>query len=319
MHYAQVQAFGQAPQYLEGPDLPEPAAGQVRLKVLASAVHRLVQMRANGKHFSATSVPLDPSSDGVGIDEATGQVYYVSMFAAPMLAEYANADIKRLVPIPAGADPIAVAALTNPVSSSWLALTERVHDLKPGFSVLVLGVTGTSGRTAIPVARKFGAGTIIGAARNEKALQALVADGSIDKYIVLGDADALSNATAALGHVDVILDYVYGAAASTVLSALQTNADGPPTQYVNIGTIAQEESISLNAQTLRAKNLTLAGSAPGSYSLTGAGKQVPGIVALAATLPKPADVVPYALSEVARVWDTDEARKKRLVLLPWGQ
>ncbi|CAK7230990.1 hypothetical protein SCUCBS95973_007760 [Sporothrix curviconia] len=320
MHFAQVQAFGQAPQYTKGPDLPAPAANQVRLKVLASAVHRLVQARAAGKHFSATSVPLDPSSDGVGIDEATGQIYYVSMFAAPMLAEYANVDKARLVPIPAGADPITVAALTNPVSSSWLALTERVRDLPANFSVLVLGVTGTSGRTAVPVARKFGAGTIIGAARNEKALQALVADGSIDKYIVLsGEGNALGKATAALGPVDVILDYVYGTATATVLNALQTNADGAPTQYVNIGTIAQDETITLNAQTLRSKNLTLAGSAPGSYSLASAGKQVPGIVALAATLPKPADVVPYALSEAARVWDTDEARKKRIVLLPWGQ
>ncbi|CAK7246283.1 MAG: hypothetical protein STHCBS139747_007910 [Sporothrix thermara] len=325
MHYAQVQAFGQPPQYLDGPDLPAPAEGQVRLKVLASAVHRLVQMRAAGKHFSATTAPLDPSSDGVGLDEATGQVYYVGMFAAPMLAEYANVDRAKLVPVPAGADPISVAALANPVSSAWLALTERVRDLPAsGFSVLILGVTGTSGRAAVAVARKFGAGTVVGAARNEKALQALVADGSLDKYVVLGsgagaDADALGKAAAALGPLDVILDYVYGAATAAVLNALQTRPDGPPTQYVNIGTVAQDENIALNAQTLRAKNLTLAGSAPGSYSLASAGKQLPGIVAMAGSLPTPADVVPYALSEVARVWDTDEARKKRLVLLPWGQ
>ncbi|CAK7200673.1 hypothetical protein SEUCBS139899_003371 [Sporothrix eucalyptigena] len=316
MHYAQVQAFDQPPQYLEGPDLPAPADGQVRLKVLASAVHRLVQMRAKGQHFSARTAPLDPSSDGVGIDEATGQIYYIGAFAAATFAEYVNVDKNRLVPIPAGADPIAVAALTNPVSSSWMALSERVKDLPSKFSVLVVGVTGTSGRTAIPVARQFGAGKIIGAARNEKALQALVADGSIDKYIVLDDK--LADATAALGHVDVILDYVYGNATATILTALQTGTD-VETQYVNIGTIAQDESITLNAQTLRAKKLTLSGSAPGSYSLAAAVQQIPGIVALAATLPKPADVVPYPLSEVARVWDTDEARKKRLVLLPWGQ
>lgn len=318
MHYAHVQAFGQPPQYLEGADLPAPTGNQVRLKVLAAAVHRLVQMRAAGKHFSAASAPLDPSSDGVGLDEATGQVYYIGTFAAPTLAEYVNVDRSRLVPVPAGADPITVAALANPVTSSWMSLSERVHDLPAQFSVLVLGVTGTSGRAAVPVARHFGAGKVIGAARSETALQALVADGTLDAYVVLGDTDALATATAALGHVDVVLDYVYGAAAATVLGALQTGTEAE-TQYVNIGTMAQEETITLSAQTLRSKRLTLTGAAPGSYSLAAMGKQMAAIVAMAASLPKPADVVPCPLSEITRMWDTDEARKKRLVLLPGAQ
>lgn len=317
MHYAQVQAFGEAPQFLEGPDLPAPAANQLRIKVQASAVHRLVQMRALGKHFSAPSAPIDPSSDGVGIDEATGQAYYISSFAAPTFAEYTNVDRTRLVAIPKGANPITVAALTNPVMSSWMALAERVHDLPAKSSVLVLGVTGTSGRAAIPVARKFGAAKIIGAARNEKALQTLVAEKSIDQYIVLG-SDTLAADVAALGHVDVILDYVYGATAAVVLNALQTGTDAE-TQYVNVGTLGQDDSITLDAATLRSKRLTLTGSAPGSYSLAAMGKQMGAIVALAASLPKPAEVVPYPLSKVAEVWNTDEARKKRLVLLPGEQ
>ncbi|KIH94861.1 hypothetical protein SPBR_03812 [Sporothrix brasiliensis 5110] len=315
MHYAQVQAFGQPPQYLEGPDLPAPTGNQIRLKVLAAAVHRLVQMRAKGAHFSATSAPLDPSSDGVAVDEATGQVYYVGTFAAPLFAEYANVDKARLVPLPAGADPVTVAALANPVQSSWMSLAARVNrDVLPeAFSVLILGVTGTSGRAAVDVARQFGAGTVVGAGRREAPLQALVADKALDAYLVLDDA-TLAAATRALGHVDVVLDYVWGAQAATVLNNLQPGA--AVTQYVNIGTTAQEETLALSAQTLRAKNLTLSGAAPGSYTLAAAGKELPAIVAMAASLPKPADVVPYPLSEVARVWDTDEARKKRLVLLP---
>lgn len=292
--------------------MPAPTGNQIRLKILAAAVHRLVQMRANGQHFSATSAPLDPSSDGVAVDESTGQVYYVGTFAAPLFAEYANVDKARLVPIPAGKDPVTVAALANPVSSSWMALKTRIEEPPKDFSVLIIGVTGTSGRTAIYVARKFNAGTIIGAGRKEAALQALVKEGLIDKYLVLDDT--LGAATTALGHVDVILDYVYGKAAEAVLNNLQPGAT--KTQYVNIGTIAQDESITLNAQTLRSKNLALSGSAPGAYTLAAAGKELAAIVDMAASLPKPADVVPYPLSEVARVWDTDEARKKRLVLLP---
>ncbi len=316
MHYAQVQAFGQPPQYLEGADLPAPGSGQLRLKVLATAVHRLVQMRAAGKHFSAPHAPVDPSSDAVALDEATGTLYYVASFAAPLFAEYANVDRARLAPLPAGADPITVAALTNPVTSSWMALSARVRDLPANFSVLVLGATGTSGRAALPVARRFGASRVVGVARNEKALQALKASGGLDEYVVLGDG--LAAGVAALGPVDVILDYVYGAATATVLQALVTDPTRE-TQYVNIGTIAQDEGMTLNAQTLRAKSLSMTGAAPGSYSLPALYAQVPAIVAMAASLPKPADVVPYPLKDVAAVWDTDEARKKRLVLLPWGE
>lgn len=320
MHFAQVQTFGQPPQYLEGPDLQPPGENQTRIKVLASAVHRLVQMRAAGKHFTAHTAPLDPSSDGVGLDESTGKLYYISTFAAPVFAEYANVDNNRLVELDNKTDPITVAALANPVSSSWMALQYRVTDLPPNFTVLVIGITGTSGRAAVPVARHFGAGKVIGAARNEKALQALVADGSIGKYVVLGsDTEKLAADVAALGHVDVILDYVYGAAAATVLNAIATKDSDPgETQYVNIGTMSQDETLALNAQTLRAKRLRLTGSAPGSYSLASMGKEIGGIVKLAGSLPQPADVVPYSLDKITEVWDTDEARKKRLVLLPWG-
>ncbi|OAA62857.1 Alcohol dehydrogenase superfamily, zinc-type [Niveomyces insectorum RCEF 264] len=320
MHYAQVQAFGEPPQYLEGPDLPVPAAGQIRVKILAAAVHRLVQMRAAGQHFTARSTPLDPSADAVGVDEATGTVYYIPVLSGALFAEYANIDAAQLVPLPAGADPVTVAALANPVSSAWLALTERVVNVPNNFRVLILGVTGTSGRAAIRVARHFGAATVIGAARNEAALQRLQADkaNGIDEYVVLRSPVAdTAAAFAALGHVDVVLDYVYGAAAATLLDNLQTGAE-QETQYVNIGTIANDETLPLRAQTLRSKRLRLTGSAPGAWSVAAMARQVKGIVEMAATLPKPEDVVPYPLADVTKVWNTDEARKKRLVLLPWG-
>ncbi len=309
MHAIQVTSWTSPPVYTTVPDLPAPGPSQIRLKILAAAVHRLVQARAAGKHFSATTLPLDPSSDGVGVDEATGQLYYIATFAAPTFADYANVDRARVFPIPAGADTVAVAALANPVSSSWMALRERVVNLPAGFSVLILGVTGTSGKAAVQVARALGAGRIVGVARNEAALRAL--DG-LDSYVVQRDPVESSDFAAA-GQVDVVLDYVYGRAAAALLAALKTERE---TQYVNIGAVGNDETLPLPAQVLRMKMLRMTGAAPGSWSLAALGREMPAMLEMAGGMARPADVFTRPMADVGAVWDTEDARKKRLVLVP---
>lgn len=74
--------------------------------------------------------------------------------------------------------PEVVAALGNPTMSSYMAFKHRVSHLKPGFSVLILGVTGASGQISVQVARLFGAAKIIGAGRNEIVLEQLKASGN---------------------------------------------------------------------------------------------------------------------------------------------
>ncbi len=309
MHFAQVTSWDSPPTYMEGPDLPPPRPSQVRLKMLAAAVHRLVQMRAAGKHFTATTLPVDPSADAVGVDEETGKLYYDGGFAAPFLAEYANVDRARIFELPAGADAITVAALTNPVSSSWMALKERVVDLPKDFSVLILGVTGTSGRVAVSVARKFGAGKIIGVARNEAALKGIE---GLDSYVVQKDPVEDTDFSR-LGQVDVILDYVYGKAVTALFAALKPERE---TQYVNIGSIGGEETIVLPAQLFRARALRITGSAPGAWTMQAFGGETPTMVKMAAEMPRPADVYTRPLKDVEAEWNTEDARRKRLVLIP---
>ena len=65
---------------------------------------------------------------------------------------------------------LTVAAAINPVMSSWVALRHRIT-FKRGASVLVLGATGSAGRMAIQVAKRFGAKEVIGAGRNATATQ----------------------------------------------------------------------------------------------------------------------------------------------------
>jgi len=309
MHVAHVTTWGQPPVYTTAPDPPAAGPDQLRLKILATAVHRLVQARAAKLHFSATTLPLDPSSDGVGLDEATGKLYYVATFAAPTFADYAIVDRARAFEIPEGADAVAVAALSNPVMSSWMALATRTTNLPRDFSVLILGATGTSGRAAVPVARLFGAARIVGMARNEAALKGLE---GLDGYVVQKDPPEASD-FGSLGQIDVVLDYVYGRAAAAVLTALRTERE---TQFLQIGTVGAEETMALPAQILRAKMLKLTGSAPGSWTMQELGREMPNIVKTAAGMPRPADVFTKPLSEVEQLWGSEEAKKKRMVLVP---
>jgi NADPH:quinone reductase-like Zn-dependent oxidoreductase len=267
-------------------------------------------MRAAGQHFSAQSLPLDPSSDGVGIDEETGQAYYIGSFAAPTMAEYTNVDRSRVSPIPEGADSITVAALTNPVTSSWMALKYRVKDLPDKFSVLILGATSTSGRAAVTVSKAFGAGRVIGAGRSEESLKKVE---GLDGHLVLNDEMNLE--AAGVGHVDVVLDYIWGQAAGKVLAQLKPDPERGTT-FVNIGTVAGDENLAVPAQLLRAKNLALVGAAPGSWPLQGLGKEVPELLKVVANMEKPKDVYSKPLKDIEAEWQTPDAKRKRLVLVP---
>ena len=60
----------------------------------------------------------------------------------------------------------------NPAMSSWVALRRRVP-IEPGQSVLVLGATGNAGAMAVQVAKRLGAGRVVGAGRDAERLAAL--------------------------------------------------------------------------------------------------------------------------------------------------
>jgi NADPH:quinone reductase-like Zn-dependent oxidoreductase len=327
MHRAILKTWGAAPIYESVPALPPPGAGQLRLRVVATALHRVVHLRAAGTHPTARTLPVDPFVDGVGRDEATGALYYIASFAAPVAAEYANVDANRLFRLPTGADPVAVAALMNPVQSSWMALRTRVtlplppqtkdgddkEDGGAGWTVLILGVTSTSGAAAVQVARHFGATRVIGAARGAEALDALP---GLDQRVVIDGAAPDKTDFGGLGRVDVVLDYVYGPVASALFAALDAPPDRPDVQYVNIGLLSGTDAQPLSAVLLRTKALRITGAGPGSWSLPALGRELGAIVSFVAGMPRPRDAVERPLSDVESCFYSDEAKRKRLVMVP---
>lgn len=90
-------------------------------------------MRAAGKHYSSHhQLPLIPGVDGVGSLTDGTLVFFVAFDAKTgSFAEYVNVKKVDCIVLAPHLDPIkylhSVAALMNPVMSSWLALNCRAH------------------------------------------------------------------------------------------------------------------------------------------------------------------------------------------------
>jgi NADPH:quinone reductase-like Zn-dependent oxidoreductase len=192
---AVVSSFDRPPRY-ESFDLPSPSNDdEVVLDVLAVGLHPRVRTGASGKHYTSTGkLPMVPGVDGVGRLPDGRLVYFVADDELTgSMAARTVVDARRCIPLPDGVDVVKIAAAMNPAMSSWVALRRRVP-IKPGQSVLVLGATGNAGQMAVQVAKRLGAGRVVGAGRDERRLALLPGLGA-DQAVGLEDA-ALAKAAA---------------------------------------------------------------------------------------------------------------------------
>src|SRR5580658_8069697 len=211
MHAAVVTSFDEPPHYQQF-EVPQPIGTQeILVDVLAVGRHPRVRSGAAGAHYTSSgTLPMIPGVDGVG-RRADGRLTY---FAAGddvigTMAEKAVVDLRRAIELPDGTDVAKVAAAMNPAMSSWVALRRRVP-LEPGQSVLVLGATGNAGTMAVQIAKRLGAGHVVGAGRDPERLAGLRAVGA-DEVVALSDdahgtAERLASAAA---EVDVVIDYLW--------------------------------------------------------------------------------------------------------------
>src|SRR6202167_5380154 len=152
-------------------DFPVPVPrdpDEVVVDVLAAGLHPRVRSQANGSHYTSTgALPLVPGVDAVVRDQK-GRIRYAVLDDTTLgtMAERTVIELDRSVVLPAGVDPVIMAAAMNPAMSSWVALRQRIHFGRRQ-RVLVLGATGNAGRMAIQVAKGFGAAHVIAAGRDQ--------------------------------------------------------------------------------------------------------------------------------------------------------
>jgi NADPH:quinone reductase-like Zn-dependent oxidoreductase len=268
MNAAVVTSFAEPPHY-QPFEVPAPSAGEVLANVLAVGLHPRVRSGAAGQHYTSSgTLPMIPGGDGVRRLPDGKLVYFAAdNDVLGTMADKALVDPRRSVELPPGVDVAKVAAAMNPAMSSWVALRRRVP-VRPGQSVLILGATGNAGTMAVQVARRLGAGRVVGAGRDLGRLRALVATGADDIVQLTDDSDATGEAlAAAAAEVDIVIDYLWGRPAQQAIMALLTARSdrSRALDWIQIGATAGP-AIELPSVALRSANFRLQGSGQGSVS-----------------------------------------------------
>lgn len=316
---AVVSAFGRPPRY-EPFDLPDPASpDEIVVDVLSAGLHPRVRSGAAGVHYSSTgALPLIPGVDGVG-RRADGKLIYFLAGDGPLgtMAEQALVDTRRSIELPEGVDIHKVAAAMNPAMSSWVALRRRVP-LQAGQSVLVLGATGNAGTMAVQVAKRLGAGRVIGAGRDTERLAALSEIGADDTVRLTDDADATAQALGeAAAEVDVVIDYLWGEPARMAMLAVLTQRPdrSRALDWIEVGAMAGPD-LQLPAAALRSAHLRLQGSGQGSVSPQLYRAELPSLVEEITSSGIRVTANPKPLAAVEQIWGEPEVPGERTVLVP---
>ncbi|KQS08261.1 NADPH:quinone reductase [Curtobacterium sp. Leaf183] len=178
-------------------DVPEPAAGEVRVRVVVSGVNPTDwKARAGGTYGDGLPFPeITPNQDGAGVVDAVGPGVdsvalgdHVWLFMAAAsrptgtAQEYTVVPVSRVVPLPAETSFDIGASLGVPAMTAHRALT--THEEGParlgpgaldGMTVLVAGGAGAVGHAAIQLARWAGATVIATISSDAKAALATAA------------------------------------------------------------------------------------------------------------------------------------------------
>jgi NADPH2:quinone reductase len=147
-------------------DVPRPAAGQVLLRVAATALNFPDVLLAAGQYQVRPPLPFTPGVEacgevvGVGDDVDLGLVgaRVLGMLALPHggLAAYALADSVAVHRAPDGLDDAGAASLYIGHQTAWFALHRRAR-VQPGETVLVHAAAGGVGSATVQLAKAAGA------------------------------------------------------------------------------------------------------------------------------------------------------------------
>jgi NADPH:quinone reductase len=194
---------------------PEPAPGQILVKVKACGVNRPDIMQRQGFYPPPRDAPATPglefAGDVVSLGLSTAR-YMVGDRVCALApgggyAEYAVVAEENALPVPPGFSMIEAAAIPETFFTVWTNVFDR-GKLQEGETILIHGGSSGIGTTAIQLAKAFGARVAVTAGDFEKcrACEALGADITIN-YNAQDFVSVLADRKIA---PDVILDMVGG-------------------------------------------------------------------------------------------------------------
>ncbi len=241
--------------------MPEPSAGQVRIRVAAAGLNPIDFKTRRGAGFVARQImdqlPWVPGYDVAGVVDAVGddhsqwqvgdRVMGMVGFALQggAYAHYCLADGEHLCAIPAELNDQEAAAMPLAALTAWQALFE-VGGLREGDKILIHAGAGGVGHFAVQFAKARGAYVIATASRhNHDFLHALGADETID-YVGNSFVDCFYG-------LDFVLDTLGG---DTGILSIETLA--PSGVLVTVPTATADEVIAHAREAgIRASGLTV--------------------------------------------------------------
>ena len=197
--------------------VPQPAKGEVLIKVAAAGVNRPDILQRQGAYAPPPGTTDLPGLEVAGEIVATGPDTprwkagdrVTALVAGGGYAEYCAAPAPQCLPIPGSLSMIEAAALPETFFTVWTNVFERGH-LQAGETFLVHGGSSGIGTTAIQLASRFGARVFATAGSAEKCSKCreLGASVAID-YKTEDFVKVVERETGGKG-VDLILDMVGG-------------------------------------------------------------------------------------------------------------
>lgn len=211
--------------------MPEPKAGEVRVRIIASGVNPLdTKIRAGVAAHARQPLPAVLGMDLAGVVEAVGdgvtafkpgdEVYAMATGIGGLQgsqAEYAAVDADFLALKPAALDFRQAAALPLVVITAWEGLVDHAR-LQPGQTVLVLGGAGGVGHVTVQIAQAMGAKVFATASQKDFDYLASIGATPIDRDMPV--ADLVAQYTGGEGF-DIVYDTVGGPAIDMAFEAVK--------------------------------------------------------------------------------------------------
>ena len=219
MRAIQITEFG-GPEVLQLTELPdpEPADGEVAVRVARSGINFADTHQRRDDYLAPQQLPMIPGGEISGTTADGRRVAALLMGGG--YAELVAVPGAHLVPVPDEVDDDAAAALLLQGLTAWATLRTSAH-LADGESVLIHAAAGGVGTLAIQLAKRMGAGRVIGVAStaDKRALaERLGADATVGS-----NADDLEAAILEANGgkpVDVVLEMAGSAAFDASYAAL---------------------------------------------------------------------------------------------------
>ncbi|MEU6314388.1 NADPH:quinone oxidoreductase family protein [Streptomyces sp. NPDC047014] len=145
---------------LEEVSEPRPGEGEVRLRVLATAVNFPDALLVRGQYQIRPPLPFTPGVEICGLTDEGQRVIATPSLPHGGFAEYVVAPERALLPAPEGLSDTEAAALHIGYQTGWFGLHRRAR-IQPGEILLVHAAAGGVGSAAVQLGKAAGA-TVIG-------------------------------------------------------------------------------------------------------------------------------------------------------------